>query len=71
MVVFIEYMYVYLALTSYTSESVDKTLWYETFWQNFCLNSVTARVEFIDGTCKIDNGNDEDFDKYMYLYLKV
>ena len=27
------------------------TLWYETFWQNFCLNSwVTARVEFIDGT---------------------
>ena len=35
---------------------------------------MTARVEFIDGAYKIDQGNDEhdeDFDKYMYLYLKA
>ena len=68
-----EYMYAQLALTSCT-ESVDETLWYETFWQNFCLHSVTARVEFIDGAYKIDDGDDEhdeDFDIYMYLYLKA
>ena len=35
---------------------------------------MTARVEFIDGAYKIDDGDDEhdeDFDKYMYLYLKT
>ena len=49
-------------------------LWYETFWQNFCSHSVTARVEFIDGAYKIDDGDDEhdeDFDINMYLYLKA
>ena len=35
---------------------------------------MTARVEFIDGAYKIDDGDDEhdeDFDKYMYWYLKA
>ena len=48
-------------------------LWYETFWQNFCLHSVTARVEFIDGAYKIDDGDDEhdeDFDIYMTFVSK-
>ena len=35
MVVFIEYMYVYLALTSYTSESVDKPFGMKPFGRTF------------------------------------